>query len=375
MTVEPCMSQRNRWVVYMKKSEYFVLSLVLLMVVGLVDCVAINRVSKSFNVNTIAYNEGNDGSNYLSSVHITGVNVDFRKDKQDYYFEVPYSKTKLGLTYTPEDTDAIVEVVGGDDLYIGNNSIAIIVTSTGGITREYDFTIVRSGNNENVSDSESSIRNSILNSTATNIGVNVTDNAAKLEADTINTLITNRKSLVYTWKRDNKFFASLSIDGTKVENVNGEVNPNVKSAITNVDLLKEIKGYDYTPVSTVGTNIPKGSIYKITVNGSEDLYYLYYYENDILVKKPLRNIDGTVEFELDKDTDYALMNTSNRPTKKSDGGFSWIWPSIILTLLIGAIYLGTKGVMVKIVRNSHSSSTNDVENSSKVSNKDTGKQD
>jgi len=357
----------------MKKTGYFILSLVLLMIVGLVDFVAINRVSKSFNVSTITYNEGNGGSNYLSSVEISGVNVGFRKDKQEYYLEVPYSKTTLGLTYTAEDKDAIVEVVGGDNLYIGNNSIAIIVTSTGGVTREYDFTIIRSGNNENVSDKESSIRNAILNSTATNIGVDVNDNASQLEADTINTLITNRKSLVYTWKKDNKFFASLSIDGTKVSTVNGTVNPNVKNAITNVDLLKEIKGYDYTPISTVGTNIPKGSIYKIVVNGNEDLYYLYYYENDILVKKPLRNIDGTVEFELDKDTDYALMNTSNRPTKKSNGGFSWIWPSIILTLLVGTIYFATKGVMVKVLKNSRTSNTSIEEKLEKKANEDKDK--
>lgn len=331
------------------KKRFVIVLAVMALVMPLYHNISFENV---YRIESKEYEAIEAGSNYLTNVTIDGVSFDFNKNLTSYTIEVPYSKVTLGLHYTKEDENAIVEVLGGDELYIGNNSLTILVTNAGGEIREYDFTIIRSGDKENVSDNQASILEAIMNSTATNINVDVTTgDASVLEEDVINTLVTNKKSLVYRWTDSaGNTLSTLTIDGEKVETVNGTINPNIKRNIANAKLLKKVKDSEYTPISTVGTNIPKGSIYQVNVSGGEDIYYLYYYDNGVFNKKPLRNMDGMVEFELEPDIDYALMATSKVPKSEGVSTFNWFWISIGLTLIVIVFYVITKQILVKTVK-------------------------
>lgn len=304
---------------------------------------------------TIKYYSNNSNS-YLTNVSFENVNFRFEKQKFSYQINVPYSKSTLGLSYTAEDPNAIVEVIGSDELHVGNNSLVIIVTATDGTVVEYDFTINRSDDNSSVSNNIDDIINNLESDNSSQITVYVEgDSAINIAGDTLDALKNSKKMLTYTWQDKNgNFLASLKIDSQKIDNDN-PVNPNIKETITNEKLLEYLGSIPHLGISTVNTNIPKNSVYSITVTGNEDLYYLYYYDEEILNTKPLRNIDGKIEFEVEDGYDYAIVSESKRPIKDVIG-FGWLIPSLIAIAFITVCIIVGRKLMIKSMKNKYSSS-------------------
>lgn len=301
----------------------------------------------------IEYRTQASSKGYLADVKIEGIDFKFDKNLTEYELTVPYTHDKLKMTYKPENSKDEVEFIGSEELLVGNNSIVLFVTSEDGTGREYDFTIRRNENNKLVLNDEPSIRNGILGNEATNLSVSVSDGeATSLPKDVVEAMKRNSKTITYEWKdAAGSFKASLKIDGTKIGDAD-RVNPNVKNSITNASLKKSLQETDYVGISTKGTNIPEGSKYSLKVDNKEELYYLYFYDKDLLNKQTLRVNEGLVEFEVKGDTDYAVVGASSAP-KKIVEGFSWFWPSLFLTILFFVFLIIMKAVMVKVVRNDH----------------------
>ncbi|HBA37231.1 MAG TPA: hypothetical protein DCY94_00780 [Firmicutes bacterium] len=300
----------------------------------------------------INYHAALNQTNALKNLSIDGVNLDFKEDTLEYTLEVPYSMTEAIIHYEAYEKDSIVEVVGGKQLYLGNNSIAILVTSGyDGSVREYDITLIRKDDSVDADNKIESIEEMLENAEGSTVVVNVTGNGATISENVSKVLKESLKTLVYDWKDSKgKFYASLTIDGSKVKNTN-PINPNVKSEINDEKLKKYVEGYDYTPISTVGLNLPDGSIYKLSIDGDLDVYYMYYYDNGILNKKPLRNVNGTVEFELENDMEYALMVSASHPNKKFSGeNIGWLLPSVMVTVLVILIFIITRIILVKVLK-------------------------
>ena len=75
---------------------------------------------------------------------------DFYGTRQEYTARINYEYTSLDLTAIPEDSDAIVRVIGADDLTVGDNLVYIKVTSSDLTqTRTYTITVTRDGNPSN----------------------------------------------------------------------------------------------------------------------------------------------------------------------------------------------------------------------------------
>jgi len=294
-------------------------------------------------------------SNYLSNVSFQNIEFHFNKDTLSYEIDVPYSKSTLGLTYTAEDSKAIVEVIGGEELHVGNNSLVIIVTAVDGSVREYDFTINRREDNSSVSNNINDILD-ILEDESSNITVNVDgENAVSLYGDALNALQQSKKILTYTWNdRNGNFIASLKIDSMKITN-DQTINPNLSKKINNKKLLEFLGNTPHIEISTVNSNLPKNSVYSMKVTGSDDLYYLYYYDGDIFNTKPLRNIDGVIEFEIEDGIDYAIVSESKKPINEVSG-FSWLVPSLIATVFIVIFVIISRKIMIKSVKDKYSGS-------------------
>lgn len=291
------------------------------------------------------------GSNYLSSVSFRDIDFTLDRNIFEYTLSVPFSKSTLGLSYTTEDPDAIVEVVGDEELFVGNNSLVILVTSKDGVQREYDFTIFRNENNLYIANDEMAIKDALLNNEESSLTVEVVGEAAKLKEDAIDALKTSGKDLYYEWKdQKGNFYASLKISSKNVTS-DTLINPNIKNSITNAKLIKYLEGSKYAELSTREANIPNGSIYTVAVDENEDIYTLYYYDNDRVESRSLRNNDGKVEFEIKGGIDYALVSKKEAPKKDSVSGFSWILPSVILTVLISVFIFASRQVMYRRVRN------------------------
>lgn len=305
------------------------------------------------NTSRIVYEKG-VANNYLSKVSFEGVDFNFRKELTEYTFNVPFSKKTLGLEYELENKNCLVDIIGDEELLVGNNSLAIIVTDENGEVREYDFTIIRANDSSNIENDENSIEYALNHGEASNLNVDVIGNAASLNEKAVDVLRNSKKNLIYEWKNQNgKFAASLKIDGKFLKNEKN-INPNVKRNITTAKLIKYLNGVEYIGISTYNTNIPEGSIYKLAITGNEDIYDLYYIENGRIQNRILRNIDGAVEFEIKDGVDYAVVARSLSP-KEEIKGFSWFWPSLFVTILFLLFLAGYKYITMRMVRKSRNS--------------------
>lgn len=328
------------------------LRVVLIMMLTVLPVSSFRMEENFIEVEALEYREALNSTNSLTSLSIEGVNLPFSPDTLEYKLEVPYSLKTAKIHYTPAVEDSIVEIVGGEELYLGNNSIAIIVTSgADGTVREYDITLIRKDDSIEVENVAGEIESALNNPMGSTVKVRASAKGVKIDTSTVGILKNSLKTLVYNWEDNNgNFLSSLTIKGSKVANEQS-IDPNVERELDDEKLLEYVEGYDYVPINAVDTNIPKDSTYKYAIDGEEELYYLYYYENGFLNKQPLRNMKGSVEFPIEDGYQYALMASANQPEKKSKKGeINWIWPSIIVTLLVIVIFLITKFVLLKVLR-------------------------
>lgn len=329
----------------MKKIKLVVLILILAL-----SSISIIDRRETF-VDRTNYSVGN-GSNYLSNVSFVDVDFSFDKEVMEYTITVPFSKKTLGLTYVQEDPNSIVEVIGDEELYVGNNSLVILVTSSTGEQRQYGFTILRTEDNTFIPNEEISIKDALLNGEENTITVAVTGEGVILGEDTLDAFKTSGKVLYYEWRNQGgEFISSLKIDSKNIDSEK-KLNPNIKNGITTAKLVKFLEGYQYLGFSTKDTNIPDGSVYTVTVDGDEDIYTLYYYDNDRIESRSLRNMDGKVEFSIKNGIDYALISKKDAPQKESISGFSWILPTLIMTIMITVFIVATRQVMYRRLKNS-----------------------
>ncbi len=326
-------------------------TVLILAVFSLLSISGITYEENIYHVESTKYYETNK-DNFLTDVKLSGIDFNFDSNKTNYTLTVPFTKDTLEVKYTPSNEDALVNIIGGGKLYVGNNSLAIIVTSpTTGLVREYDFTIMRNEDNEVIENNSSSLKDAITKGSTSEITIEPKDKATNIDTNTLNSFKDTNKSLVFRWYKDGKFDSSITIKGKDVKDTS-YINPNISYSIKDEALLEYVDGYDYLPISTKETNIPTGSIYKVAIDGVEDIYYLYYYEHDLLNKKPLRNMNGTLEFELKDGIDYALMVTKEHPKSSTVNMIDWIRPTIFITLIVLIFYLLTRYILITVVRKS-----------------------
>ena len=84
-------------------------------------------------------------NNKLSSLSVKEGKLTSKFDPQKTVYElnVAYDKSKVTITAKPEDSNASVTVVGNEQLQIGANKVAVLVTSESGIEREYTIYVNR----------------------------------------------------------------------------------------------------------------------------------------------------------------------------------------------------------------------------------------
>ena len=97
-------------------------------------------------------------SSQLLDLRVNGTTVaDFAPNKLDYALTVPYETSVTAVTYMTADPAATVEIIGGEELVVGDNPITVTVTAQDGITKLiYRMVVTRLpeavGSNANLSD-------------------------------------------------------------------------------------------------------------------------------------------------------------------------------------------------------------------------------
>lgn len=65
----------------------------------------------------------------LKDLKIKNQKIDFEQNEKKYYITVPYKTSTLDITATPVNNKAKVEIEGNKKIYVGKNTIKIIITS------------------------------------------------------------------------------------------------------------------------------------------------------------------------------------------------------------------------------------------------------
>lgn len=277
-------------------------------------------------------------NNYLSSLAVSGATFVFDKNTLDYEMTVPYAQNTLELNYTQEDANAIVNVIGSNELALGNNSVVVSVTAEDGTIRSYNLTIIRLEDKTVVANNKEAIITGIKGlDTKLTVSLTPNDTPVAIDSEIIALLQNTKKTLIYERNDANGILiSSLTINGKDIKDTKA-ITPVITSAITNASLKTYLTGAQYMGISTNNSNIPSGSMYKYKVDANEDIYYLYSYVDNILVTKKLQVKDGYVEFEVTSNTDYALVNESSKIASTDNKKFTWVVPTLIV-VVIGLIF-------------------------------------
>ncbi len=105
---------------------------------------------KSYQVYTITVNKEISDNNYLSSIEVTGANLneEFNKENLNYTINVDGSVDKIVINGILEDSTATITGNGIYALIKGENTINLVVTSELGNIRTYTITVNKSLNND-----------------------------------------------------------------------------------------------------------------------------------------------------------------------------------------------------------------------------------
>ena len=99
----------------------------------------------STNTNTSTATETKSDNSSLSVLQIAegAITPEFNSGTLEYQINVPNETTKLTITATPADSNAIVKIAGNEELVVGENAIEVIVTAENGSTTVYKINAVR----------------------------------------------------------------------------------------------------------------------------------------------------------------------------------------------------------------------------------------
>ena len=71
------------------------------------------------------------------------ITPEFSSGTLEYQINVPNEITKLTITATPEDSNAIVKIAGNEELVVGENAIEVVVTAENGSTTVYKIKAIK----------------------------------------------------------------------------------------------------------------------------------------------------------------------------------------------------------------------------------------
>jgi len=99
------------------------------------------------------------------------LNQEYSNDISAYKTSIPYENDMLFVSAVPEDSDAVVELEGNDNLQVGKNFVHVIITAPSGKTKDIQIEVTRLGEGESIGDetSETEEENAIEVSNTTKV--------------------------------------------------------------------------------------------------------------------------------------------------------------------------------------------------------------
>ncbi|MEA4911290.1 MAG: cadherin-like beta sandwich domain-containing protein [Oscillospiraceae bacterium] len=115
-----------------------------------------NETTKTYTLN-ISRPDTRSVNNYLSSLSVAGVKLDFVQTTTSYTAIVPNETQSVEITATAADTTSKITGLGTQKLSVYGNTFSIVVSAENGETRTYTLKVIRRDENGHVSSSSSAL--------------------------------------------------------------------------------------------------------------------------------------------------------------------------------------------------------------------------
>ena len=94
---------------------------------------------------TIEITKKASGDNLIKKLEVNNgtLNEEFQPEENNYTVNIPYSETSVDLSIILNDTTATYEVIGNEDLKVGENEVKIVVTAEDGTKNTYNLLVNR----------------------------------------------------------------------------------------------------------------------------------------------------------------------------------------------------------------------------------------
>ncbi|MGE5455797.1 MAG: cadherin-like beta sandwich domain-containing protein [Ignavibacteriales bacterium] len=193
-----------------------------------VKVIAENQTVKIYTLN-IKRSDARNDDNTLKTLEIDKGKIDFDPEIIAYNVSVEYDVTEVKLTAEANNSKSKVEIVGGKDLIVGNNTVTVKVTAENETVKTYTVTVIRLNEGEK-----------LPSTTLNNIevkGYKVPFNSEKLEYDLkigsenkldINITAEDPGTLIKVLGNDNLQ------DGSKIYIIAVSRDGNIKESVINI---------------------------------------------------------------------------------------------------------------------------------------------
>lgn len=286
----------------------------------------------------------------LKEISVEGQKLE-KIDNNNYSLTVSSDISSINIKASAEDSKAKVIGDGKHELSIGDNTIELVVTSEAGEQNKIYIKVTRK-DAYYLEDLDT-----VLNYN------NITDISIKINSDTVISKdniekIKNSKKIVkFYYYNDDKVLYDFIIDGSKITDIN-EFNTTLLFESVNTEDISKLSNYaDGMYVNIKGDYIPKGIKLKVYVGNKykdNDFLNVYYYDKNnnklVLISNDLKNIDGYIEFDVEKTGDYfitkSVINNENTIINNNSNNL------FVIFIIIALISLLVCMVMVYIILNS-----------------------
>ncbi|MBQ4583878.1 MAG: cadherin-like beta sandwich domain-containing protein [Bacilli bacterium] len=299
--------------------------------------------------------------NYLKSLKIEEVALDFSKTITDYNVFVDYNITNINLSYEVSSSKAIVSMTGETNLQVGLNIIKLIVVAENGDVRTYTLNINRRPERNIVENTEIAIMSAINSSDMDDIYIVAEQQSApyNMSSSILNSLSQTGKTIIYEIVDDGAVIYQLKLIGGEIINSSG-FNFEVLFNSTKEHELKElVNSALYLPVRFNYSGEIPGKLYLNIYNANEkivssDNLKLYEYETDknkLNLINSIETYENVIELKIgDVDKEYVLIDNliianslSDEDDNKSNNNvFYTILLSVAIVLVIILIILVIK---------------------------------
>lgn len=120
-----------------------------------------------------------NSNNYLREILINGESLIFNKEEYEHKITVPYNTGKLEIAANTEDENATYEIIGNENLEVGENVYIIKVQAENGTIREYKIIVQRKEENISLSNN-SKLKKLIVDGYEINFDKDVHDYTIKI---------------------------------------------------------------------------------------------------------------------------------------------------------------------------------------------------